>query len=221
MICKNESKYSLFLQELGSNYPSRLISHHTLSFPLCSSSVFLNSACKTDLWEKLWKNTDAQAPCSNWIRCTGRRRPGIANFSKLLRWLSCAVSLRIATLAKRSDFLNLLYSSWLQCLHALHTTWIGKEPTPVSEILPPDWISAQETFLQRWSHSSISERNPKENFLLCQLVIHEIIDNIQNIDWVMISINEKKNCFLSFSLYFKTRHWDIGYQISDKEDQNQ
>lgn len=80
---------------------------------------------------------------------------------------------------------------------------MGKEPTPVSEILPPDWISAQETFLQIWSHSSVSENNPK--FLLCQLVIHKIINDTQNTDWVMIFINEKIICFpRSLPLDFKT-----------------
>ena len=42
----------------------------------------------------------------------------------------------------------------------------GKGPTPVSEILPPDWISVRETFLQRWSHSSVSVRNPKEKYFI-------------------------------------------------------
>lgn len=79
----------IVLQELGSNYPSRLISHHTLSFPLYSSSLFLSSVCKTDLCEKLWKNADAQAPCSNWIRCTGWQCPGIANFQS--SWGDCHV----------------------------------------------------------------------------------------------------------------------------------
>lgn len=145
---------------------------------------------------------------SNWIRVLGQWDPGIATFLKLLKWLSYALRLRTTALAKVGDFLYLLHTPWLSCLQALHTTWHGKEPTPVSEILPPDWISARETFLQRWSHWSVSVRNTRET-LSCQLAIHEVIDNTQNTDWVTKSMNGKNSLFpRSPFLDFKTlRPW--------------
>lgn len=64
------------------------------------------------------------------------------------------------------------------CHTSITSSW-AKTLTPVSGILPPGLTSAQETFLQRWSHWSVSATTTtatgkkKENVSLGQLVTHK------------------------------------------------